>query len=300
MKKTIIAASIAAVAAAPAAFADVSISGYASAEFAEDQMQVNNDIVFKASEDLGNGMKATAKYHMFTDTNHGTGTVGAGGATNVQVGDDVAGSDNSKTADLSITLSGDFGSLTAGRSEGFDEGVFAAFVNIDAAHDADLEGYFDGAAEVQKRDERLKYVSPSFNGVKIGITTQDNGANKFEDKEYMVSYSANGLMVMAGKSEEGTNETTNIAASYKMGDLEVRVANRELDQNGVTTDGTFLGAKFTMGANTIAFGTVNADAGDANIFSVAHNFSKKTSVYAVVTDPDGAASTTLIGLAQKF
>jgi predicted porin len=283
MKKTIIAASIAAVVAAPAAFADVSISGYASAEFAEDQMQINNDIVFKASEDLGNGMKATAKYHMFTDTNHTDGST-----------------PDSKTADMSITLSGDFGSLTAGRSEGFDEGVFAAFVNIDAAHDADLEGYFDGAAEVQQRDERLKYVSPSFNGVKIGITTQDNGANKFEDKEYMVSYSANGLMVMAGKSEEGTNETTNIAASYKMGDLEVRVANRELDQNGATTDASFLGAKYTMGANTIALGTVNADAGDANIFSVAHNFSKNTSVYAVVTDPDGADSTTLIGMSQKF
>jgi predicted porin len=283
MKKTIIAASIAAVAAAPAAFAEVSISGYASAEYVEDAMRINNDIVFKASEDLGNGMKATAKYHMFTDTNHTDNST-----------------PDSKTADMSITLSGDFGSLTAGRSEGFDEGVFAAFVNIDASHDLDLEGNFDGAAEVQTRDERLKYVSPSFNGLKVGVTTQDNGTSKFEDKEYMVSYSANGLMVMAGRSDEGTNETTNIAASYKMGDLEVRAAKRDLDMNGVETDATFIGAKYTMGANTLAIGSVDADAADATIVSVAHAFSKNTSVYVVNHDVDGGDSTTLIGLSQKF
>ena len=282
MKKTIIAASIAAVAAAPAAFADVSISGYISAEFVEDEMLTNNDIVFSASEDLGNGMKASAKYHMFTDSTAG------GGAT--------AGT----TADMSITLSGDFGSLTAGRSEGFDEGVFAAFVNIDAAHDADLEGNFDGGTQVQTRDERLKYVSPSFNGLKVGVTTQDNGTSKFEDKEYMVSYSANGLTVMAGRSDEGTTEATNIAASYKMGDLEVRAAKRDLDVNGVETDATFIGAKYTMGANTLALGSVEGDASDATIVSVAHALSKKTSVYVVNHDVDGGASTTLIGLSQKF
>jgi len=282
MKKTIIASAIAAVVAAPAAFAEVSISGYASAEFVEDTMFVNNDIVFQASEDLGNGMKATAKYHQFTDTNAaGTGA-------------------DEAMADMSITLSGDFGSLTAGRSEGFDEGVFAAFVNIDASHDLDLEGNFDGGQAVQTRDERLKYVSPSFNGLKVGVTTQDNGTSKFEDKEYMVSYSANGLMVMAGRSDEGTNETTNIAASYKMGDLEVRAAKRDLDVNGVETDATFIGAKYTMGANTLAIGSVDGDASDATIVSVAHAFSKKTSVYVVNHDLDGGASQTLIGLSQKF
>jgi len=282
MKKTIIAASIAAVAAAPVAFADVSISGYISAEFVEDEMLTNNDIVFKASEDLGNGMKASAKYHMFTDSTAGGGTT------------------SGNTADMSITLSGDFGSLTAGRSEGFDEGVFAAFVNIDAAHDADLEGNFDGGTAVQTRDERLKYVSPSFNGLKVGVTTQDNGTSKFEDKEYMVSYSANGLTVMAGRSDEGTNETTNIAASYKMGDLEVRAAKRDLDVNGVETDATFIGAKYTMGANTLALGSVEGDASDATIVSVAHALSKKTAVYVVNHDVDGGASQTLIGLSQKF
>jgi len=282
MKKTIIASAIAAVVAAPAAFAEVSISGYASAEFVEDTMFVNNDIVFKASEDLGNGMKATAKYHQFTDTNAaGTGA-------------------DEAMADMSITLSGDFGSLTAGRSEGFDEGVFAAFVNIDASHDLDLEGNFDGGTAVQTRDERLKYVSPSFNGLKFGVTTQDNGDSKFEDKEYMVSYSANGLMVMAGRSDEVNNETTNIAASYKMGDLEVRAAKRDLDVNGAETDATFIGAKYTMGANTLAIGSVDGDASDATIVSVAHALSKKTSVYVVNHDVDGGASTTLIGLSQKF
>lgn len=305
MKKTIIAASIAAIVAAPAAFADVSISGNVMAEFVEDQMFTNNDLVFKSSEDLGNGMKASAKYHLFHDDG------------------------NSSTADFSVTLSGDFGAISMGRQEGFDEGVFAAFSNIDAAHDADLEGYFDNGVANHTRDERIKYVSPSFNGLKVGVTAQDNGTDKFEDTEWMVSYSANGLSVAAGQSSEGIVDTTNFNVKYKMGDLEVRAASRNVERDAtaavaavpyalnaatgaiegttavaagaaVDADATFLGAKYTMGANTIALGMVNADNGDANIFSVQHNFSKKTSVYAVVVDEDGGDNTTVLGLAQKF
>jgi predicted porin len=345
MKKTIIAASIAAVAAAPAAFADVKISGYASAEYVEDAMRINNDIVFSASEDLGNGMKAAAKYHMFTDTNHTDNNT-----------------PDSKTADMSVSLSGDFGTVTAGRQEGFDEGVFAAFSNIDASHDADLEGYFDNGQAVMTRDERLKYVSPSFNGLSIGVNVQDNGTDKTDGSEVMVKYSANGLTVMAGSSDEDTRESTNFAVSYKMGGLELRAAHRNVKvdataesssitysvaqeavlvgdvtaaagmaaagdgavQNitadgvavaigdiigtksvtdavdAVDADATFLGAKYTMGANVVALGMVDADEGDANIYSLQHNFSKNTSVYAVVTDPDGADNTTLIGIATKF
>jgi predicted porin len=342
MKKTIIAASIAAVVAAPAAFADVKISGYASAEYVEDAMRINNDIVFSASEDLGNGMKAAAKYHMFTDTNH-----------------DDNNTPDSKTADMSVSLSGDFGTLTAGRQEGFDEGVFAAFANIDAAHDADVEGYFDNGQEVMTRDERLTYVSPSMNGLSIGVNAQDNGTDKTAGTEVMVKYSANGLTVMAGSSDEDTRKSTNFAVSYKMGDLELRAATRNVEVDAVTgsassltdiqdaaasvagdltnadadyaagtladgglftnaaggiatytaevadtaavdADANFLGAKYTMGANVVAVGMVDADAGDANIYSLQHNLSKSTSVYAVVTDPDGADNTTLIGIATKF
>ena len=69
MKKTIIAASIAAVVAAPAAFADVKVSGLVHMSIADTNTGTATSsvgdnvsrIVFPGSEDLGNGMKAAFK-----------------------------------------------------------------------------------------------------------------------------------------------------------------------------------------------------------------------------------------------
>jgi predicted porin len=108
MKKTIIAAAIAASVAAPA-FAEVSISGMMNPEWVKEGSDydvsaatvnsttaaagtgVNTDLVITSSEDLGNGLKAGVKYHIFHD--HA----------------------NSQVADLSASLSGDFGTIIAGR-----------------------------------------------------------------------------------------------------------------------------------------------------------------------------------------
>jgi predicted porin len=69
MKKTIIASAIAAAVAAPAAFADVKISGMVAYEqstkddagVSTDAGNVYTDLVFTGSEDLGNGLKAGFK-----------------------------------------------------------------------------------------------------------------------------------------------------------------------------------------------------------------------------------------------
>ena len=196
MKKTIIASAIAAVVAAPAAMADVSVSGSVQVEYNEDTMGTFNDIVFKSSDDLGNGMSASTKIHLVKD----------GGVDDLN-------STTSKNADMSVTISGDFGSITAGRQEGFQEGVFDAFVGIAASHGGGLEGtYFDAGVAGFTRDEMLKYVSPSFNGLKVGVTTQDNGSDKTKDSEVMVSFSVAGLSVHAGGGSEGTNDFENVNA----------------------------------------------------------------------------------------
>lgn len=290
MKKTIIASAIAAVVAAPAAFADISISGSVQVEYVEDTMETRNDLVIKSSEDLGNGMKASSKFHLVKDDGLDDGT-----------------NSGSKNADFSVTLSGDFGSISAGRMEGFQEGVFNAITGIDGSHDVDLEGNFDGkkaagASEGFTRDEMIKYVSPSMNGLKLGVTAQDNGTDKFEDTEFMVQYSNAGLTVAANVATESDIDYTTFIAKYKMGDLEVRAASRTEEATAGDLDSTFVGAKYKMGANTFSVGSVSTDNanGDATIVGLAHALSKKTSVYVAHKDNDDSDNQTAIGMKVKF
>jgi len=213
MKKTLIASAISAVIAAPA-FADVSVTGNVIAEYAEDTMVTRNDIVFSASEDLGNGLKSAVKMHTMYD-------------------DGTAGS-----ADFTVSLSGDFGSISAGRQEGFQEGVFDAFVNIDASHDGDLEGTLSNGAGLT-RNERVIYMSPSMNGLQIGLSAADNGVDKAADTEVMAKYSANGLTVMAGVgSAKDGNEFTNFAASYSMGGLTLLASHRNVQTKATAASTT--------------------------------------------------------------
>jgi len=286
MKKTIIAASIAAVVAAPAAFADVKISGNVIVEYVDTAMATNNDINVSWSEDLGNGLKVTGTLNNVYDDGSQAG------------------------GEIAVAVSGDFGTIKAGRLEGFDEGVFAAFPSVDAAHDLDLEGDFEnGTNATFARDEMIQYHSPSMNGLSFAVNCQDTAGTASEDSamcddnEVMVKYSANGLTAMAARSEEGTTEVDNIAVSYKMGDLELRASKRDVNAAGTKTDASFYGAKYTMGANTISAGYVDSGTADedATIVGLSHAMSKTTSVYVVSRQEDTTGDDeTLVGMAVKF
>ena len=300
MKKTIIAAAVAASVAAPAAFADVSISGMVNPEFIDQdgatgwaRSSIATDLVFKASEDLGNGMKATAKLHRFTDT------------TNQAIDSSSAGN----TADMSITVSADFGSVVVGRFEPASEGVMDAFMNIDASHDLDLE---DNTNAIGRTNNGIAYHSPSMNGFKVGLGNfAGAGSTDSGDfagaQEIFVKYSNGPLTVMANNTEvDGGREHQSVAVSYKMGDLELRAMDRSTNSGATGAsddDSTFFGAKYTMGANTFAAGMLNDDAADADaeIYSVSHAMSKNTSVYVTVLQADAANSDmTAVGIRQKF
>jgi len=174
MKKTIIAAAIAAVVAAPAAMAEVSISGQINQEFTNDsddgmaatgalaggavfgatdsnggedglEQDTNVDVVLQASEDLGNGMKVSAKIHLLKD--HGT--------------------DANATADESIALSGDFGTVKVGRFEDFTESQISGVADTwDPMDGFSLEMQNTASA---RTNGGMAYVSPNFNGLQFGI-----------------------------------------------------------------------------------------------------------------------------------
>jgi predicted porin len=285
MKKTIVAAAIAAAVAAPAAFADVSISGQINMEWYKTNSgdlsgQRNSDLSFKASEDLGNGMKAFAQFDMTADSND-----------NVDASNLVQDAATNK-----IGLSGDFGTVEMGRMETFIESHVAAMAANDAS---DLLTNEVSAAHGAHGENTLQYTSPSINGMKVAISAiGDSAGDNLDTTQIGVEYSNGPLLVRAATSDDNGADETVIGASYKVGDLTVAIVNSDN-----TIEETWFGASYTMGANTIAVSTTNSDtaANEDTIVSLKHALSKNTAVY-LVRENDGAANsdTTLVGMQVKF
>jgi hypothetical protein len=301
MKKTIIASAVAAAVAAPAAFADVSISGQINVEFYKSDAIVksngtntaaddlafdrNTDLVFKASEDLGNGMKAFATISLVDDKASSTASSGDAGL-------------NSASTNI-VGLSGDFGTVTFGKQEMWTESAAAAMAANDAADYLSNEVSTSLGASAEAT---AIYTSPSFNGVTVVLGGRGNtGNDDFDTTEVGVQYAANGLTVRAANIDNGTTENTIMGVSYTMGDITVGVVNQDNKTN--TEDETWYGASYTMGANTIAVSTTNSNtaANDDTILSLKHALSKNTAVY-LVHENDGTANadTTLVGMQVKF
>jgi len=305
MKKTIVAAAVAALVAAPAAFADVSISGQINVEFSDNETgdssgDYHSDVVLKGSEDLGNGMKAGFVYHLVSDGDgNDSGAVSVGG-------------------DTAISLSGDFGTINAGRMEPFIENKIASVANIDASEELDLE-FATGASQsinAGRSDTGLKYVSPNMNGLTIGVEAyadENVGTDDWDTTAVYVSYSMGGLTVQAASEsndEALVGDTTAYSIQYTMGDLSVRAVNVDLDSPtaGDDAEETMVGASYTMGSNQFAIGSIvdakgtNVSARDGDtIYSLKHSLSKSTSVYLVhFSDDTGTADQTLVGMKHSF
>jgi predicted porin len=281
----------------------------------------NTDLVISGSETLDNGMKVSFKYHQFADgaesasgidgANEGhedaTATNGTNDSTTYSKGS-VDGANGGKLADLSVTLSGDFGSISAGRMESFHDAVAQGFVNIDASHDADLENNLTSNSIGDRVNGVIAYTSPSFNGLTVSaasISLNDTDDDGSDATDIMVKYSNNGLMVFAEQFDiDGGAQATAFGASYKMGDIEVRAMQRTHETSaGVEKDATFLGAKYNMGNITLAAGKLNEDTAnkDASILSVEYSLSKRTSVYAVdMNSDDTAEDQTVFGIKHTF
>jgi predicted porin len=269
MKKTMIAASVAALVAAPAAFADVKIGGNVIQEFVSDNGSGYNDhgidseaavdLVFSVSEDLGNGMSAFAKIHQLSDDGSGSQT----------------------PADQIVGIKGDFGTIVAGRMESFTEGKVSAMAANDASDTLSIEtnrGYATSRAE-----GALAYVSPSFNGLTFGVAgfaLNNTGAAAATTTSVLSVTDVTGLS--AGRGElvalsSGTNTITSTSTSsanvtsqtasfdavdvmveYANGPLLVRVSHEMKDKetfNSATAqdqDTTNFGINYKIGDVTLA------------------------------------------------
>jgi predicted porin len=303
MKKNLIAAAVAAAVAAPAAFAadSVSISGMVNPEFSNSDAvttgtsgSVNTDLVFKASTDLGNGMKASMKYHLYHDDGAYTGV-----------------------ADESVALSGGFGTLVAGRFETFNMAYFHPKADMDPSHDITLE---DSLGQQSRANGSLAYVTPSMGGFTAGIATlssagmADSGTDTsdVDGQEFMVKYANAGLELAAGQTQHdgvaADEKVTNVYAGYKMGDMKVGILYRDVENdNGSTAatadnKSTTANVAYTMGANTLSLGYLNSDdARDGDyVVALKHSMSKNVNAYVAYKGDDDSDNTTLVGIKYAF
>jgi predicted porin len=301
MKKTIIAAAVAAAVAAPAAFADVKISGLVHMSVTDvntstlaNASDVNDNvsrIVFSGSEDLGNGMKAGFKIE---------------DRINMDTGD--AATDDGR--ETYAELAGNFGSLKFGRMYGPTKRVFSM---AEQAGDTAIDiSTLSGSNELTN-DGTVYYTSPNMSGLTLTAAFSGDGTSDAEigdNTDISLTYSANGLSVgVASYSDDvtGTNDQTAVAVKYSAGDFTVAVSQQDTDTTTATNTKTATAASVSMkaGANTIIaqFGEKETYAGtqtDGWGLAVVHSMSKQTAVYAGVRDSDVAGDTdTAVALGFK-
>ena len=308
MKKTMIAMAVAGVVAAPMASADVSISGVVEQTFIDDDASANgwtattfNMLNFSASEDLGNGMSAFAKFN-FLETGGTTGTTNNG--------DNVVG------------LSGDFGTVIAGTMEDFTEGKALSRMTMNGPAGIEVNDNNDA----QRTAGGMAYVSPSISGFTVGVAgyagQSTTGTANLDATDIMVHYVNGPLDIIATQETQDKDSTLTSAAvndqtrsalgvSYTMGDIKVGILSVDIEnENGTeANDNTDIAMRldYTMGNNVFTVGTVNSENStgttDVDITSVEakHNFSSRTNAYiGFKSHETGSNDSTYVGLVHKF
>jgi predicted porin len=295
MKKTIVAAAVAAVFAAPA-MADVSISGQITAEYkdasgADAELVEATDIVITGSEDLGNGMKVSFKIATSPD-NVTAGNAGGG------LGED----------DRFITVAGDFGSIQFGRYEQLVSASGSDIANSLAS--SEVISVEEKTGLGQRGNQGVRYTSPSFNGVTVKVGGFMDGfdgdtarADDFDVTEAMISYSNAGLSLSYTTEDNKIDslDTDVIGAKYTMGDITVAIT--DLDSSTNANDATIVGAKYTMGNNSIAAAYVASHGTAANegdfTLKATHSMSKSTSVWVGMESDDSASTNDFVSVGVK-
>jgi len=318
-KKTLIAAAVATLASS-VAMADViggkvkqTFTSTDSATAATDQWAGGTDafLTFKGSEDLGNGMSAFADIRMDLD--------------------DAAGA--LATFDTKVGIKGGFGTVVAGRMEDFSESKVLSMVDVFSGQGVEL-----GGSNAGRNDDAVAYVSPSFNGLTVGVAGyamadgngSNNGSDSFDATDIALMY-ANGPLTVNVAVEtidqaiadaatvNMAEKTTSFGVGYTMGNLKMAAVYQDIENEAIAGTLTpandhndlMLAAVYTMGNNSIAVGwnenELTTGATDNNTTSVElrHNFSARTQAFVGATQDDFATAadetdTVYMGLSHSF
>ncbi|OOY46062.1 porin [Solemya velum gill symbiont] len=284
MKKSILAAAIAAAVAAPAVNANVTIYGkvHVSVDNIDgdmynwpdedgyrhddsisdlDQWQVKSRasrIGFNGTEDLGNGLSLIWKAETTYDFADGSAW---GSGRNAYIG-----------------LTGDWGTFLYGRHDTpYKMAYYAGGVEMmgDTIIDFGETGYLDSTYSRVRASNAIAYVSPNMNGLTIAAAIVPGEGNNFDKGTGLAD---NKFLVTAGY----TMNNFTIAALYQNADFE--------DQD---IDTVLLAGSYSMGNNTFVakWGRTKdsyRDGTRATVWSLGaeHKLSKRSSVYVGYTNAD--------------
>jgi len=293
MKKTLIA--LAAVAVSSAAMAQVTMSGYINYQYNKDGTAAStlgmNDagLTFAASEDLGDGLKAS-------------------GVINI---DSLVGrADNAKNGDSSMSLSGGFGTVSMARTRSSHMAsrgsVFGAVIG---------KGFNDGVVFTRSEIQVIGYTSPALvPGLQVSVSSSAVAATQAQKTTTI------GVTYTSGPLSLGVQQkTANAAAKAAVSGAEGKQAEAFATYNaGVAVIGLGYGAKQTatgeavtsygisvpMGAITL--GAEGATRGNAKYmnYGVRYALSKRTVLHVskgeYQTTATNSADQTRVRLAHSF
>jgi predicted porin len=294
MKKTLIAAGIAAVIAAPAAMADVTVSGkvkmtYLAAENGNTFTQFDNALSFKASEDLGNGLSAFAEITLDADNMLSSADATAANHKDQKVG-----------------MKGAFGTVVTGRMETLTEGVVSARFD-DGAKDHAAGDQTESGLTKLGRANAIAYISPTINGFHAAVAIVDSAADSSlseTGKDYALFYDNGPLSIAASRFDAyagSSSDIDQVVASYTMGDAKISVGMVDKGSN----DDLLASLNYKLGGgNSLFVGYRDSDTAsgtaDQTAVKLTHSFSKRTAVWVGYRNKDNTNDVGHAGIIHKF
>jgi len=318
MNKKLLALAVgAAVSAAPMfATAGVKVYGHAQVEIASvddgstsDGTNVTDNargrIGVKASEKLGNGMTAIAKYEFRTDTTDNRRTSDGGPLT---------------ARESLVGLKGSFGTVELGNLKSaykYNGGVkydpFVATVLQARGAGGMTSGAFGHNSFLANS---VGYKTPKMGGFKGWVTfspDEVSGRSSGADGDYSfgLKFKQKAFEVfVAGVGDDSANyDSIKVGGQYKFGNFKISGQYEMADSSGSDTDTFFIGgqAKFGMNVLVAQFGNTDPDAStDTDYFAIGliHNLSKKTRLTAGFANTDAGSGsevdTFAVGMRMKF
>jgi predicted porin len=297
------------------ASAEVTVYGHAQVEVGTvdngttDQTVVEDNargrIGFKASEKLGNGMTAIAKYEFRTDTADNVRTADGGPLT---------------AREAFVGLKGGFGTVQLGTlksaykySGGVKYDPFVATL-IEARGANGMTGGAFGHNGFLANS--IGYMTPKIGGGFTGWATfspDENGAGNGADGDYSfgLQFAQKSWEVfVAGVNDDSASyESIKVGGQYKFGNFKVSGQYEMLDTVGGDVDVYFLGGQAKFGNNVLVaqVGNTDPDGGtDLGYYTIGviHNLSKKTRLTAgfrsYESNPTTDVDTFAVGMRMKF
>jgi outer membrane protein OmpU len=226
-----------------AALADLSITGSVEFEYSDSDSNI-----------AANDTKAMASNNeIYVDF-----TTKTDSGLTIAYGVDIDGDAGAGTDDNQLSVSGGFGTIVMGQTDGVSDTMAITAQGLIAE---ETDGTATGGTVIKDSGptptgnaDRVSYTLPAMGGLMAGVSFKE--ADTASVTEYGVNYSmeAGGASITighTGATQEVANaqdlDTTNTGVSVAMGALSVTISNGTSESAGEDLNGNGVGAKYTLG-----------------------------------------------------